>query len=140
MGYQTTFHGSVSVEPPLNEAEISYLKDFSYTDHRFESNVPGYWCQWVPTTDGTAIKWDDGEKFYDSVEWMEYIIENFLMPDGYAQGEPALEGFTFNHVVNGIINAEGEESGDIWRLVVRNNKVTRQEPMIMWPSDDGDDE
>ncbi len=39
---------------------------------------PGLWCQWRPNTTGTAIVWDGGEKFYDYVEWAEYLIANFL--------------------------------------------------------------
>lgn len=26
---------------------------------------PGLWCQWEVSEDGTAIKWDEEEKFYD---------------------------------------------------------------------------
>jgi len=44
------------------------------------STQPGLWCQWVPNEDGTAIEWDGGEKFYEYVEWLEYIISNFLEP------------------------------------------------------------
>ncbi len=39
---------------------------------------PGLWCQWVPTEDGTAIVWDEGEKFYKYEEWLNYILVHFL--------------------------------------------------------------
>src|ERR1039458_3667962 len=35
------------------------------------STQPGLWCQWRPTEDHKAIEWDDGEKFYNYVEWIE---------------------------------------------------------------------
>lgn len=54
---------------------------------------PGLWCQWVPTSDGTRIVWDGGEKFYDYVEWLQYIEENFLLPFGkYLDGEMVWQG------------------------------------------------
>ena len=44
---------------------------------------PGLWCQWVPTEDLMGIEWDEGEKFYDYVAWLEYIVKHFLKPWGY---------------------------------------------------------
>jgi hypothetical protein len=97
---------------------------------------PGLWCQWVPSDDGTRIEWDGGEKFYSSVEWMSYSINHFLKPDCYAKGElPFLQA---NHICNGEIEAEGEESGDVWKLVVTNNRVQQIEGRIVY--DDASDE
>jgi hypothetical protein len=76
MGYNTDCTRSVRVEPPLSVAEAEFLQKFSEADHRDEPDVPGYFCQWVPAEPAlngfgfTAIEWDGGEKFYDSVEWM----------------------------------------------------------------------
>jgi hypothetical protein len=70
---------------------------------------PGLWCQWVPNEDGTAIVWDDGEKFYEYTAWLEYLIEHFLEPWGY--------------VLNGEVEWQGEERGDIGLLVVKDNAV-----------------
>jgi len=44
---------------------------------------PNCYCQWIPSEDGTAIAWDGGEKFYDYVEWLEYLIKHFLHRWGY---------------------------------------------------------
>lgn len=42
---------------------------------------PGLWCQWMPDDGGGAtIVWDQSEKFYHYVEWLEYLIEHFLQP------------------------------------------------------------
>lgn len=97
---------------------------------------PGLWCQWVVTSDGKSIQWNGGEKFYDSPEWMSYLINHFLRegaeasklkPDRFGR-TPALpderfKHFTFDHNLNGDIEAEGEDPGDRWMLVVRNNEV-----------------
>jgi len=77
------------------------------------SGQPGLWCQWVPSEDGTAIVWDEGEKFYDYIGWIEYLIEHFLAPWGY--------------VVNGQVDWSGEDSGDQGYITVKNNAVTTRD-------------
>ena len=71
--------------------------DFSmHLDHKYELDQafraanelpgieqPGLWCQWVPSSDGTEIAWDEGEKFYNYEEWMQYLLDHFLTPWGY---------------------------------------------------------
>jgi hypothetical protein len=83
---------------------------------------PGLWCHWVPTEDGREIEWDGGEKFYDAAAWMQYIINHFLKPGCFAKC--ALPFLQANHVVNGNIEAHGEDHDDQWLLRVINNKVT----------------
>ena len=70
---------------------------------------PSLWCQWVPTEDGTGIKWDGSEKFYEYIEWLGYIIDHFLTPWGY--------------VLNGTVSWVGEDSGDTGDIIVANNAV-----------------
>lgn len=71
---------------------------------------PGLWCQWIPSPDGDGIEWDGGEKFYNYVEWLEYIIKHFLAPWGY--------------VLNGKVTWQGEESDDFGKIIVKKNVVT----------------
>lgn len=150
MGYTTEFAGNVTIEPPLNAEEIGYLKKFNetrrmdrgngpyYVDgtgdfgqghdsdirdfNRPPAGQPGLWCHWTPTDDGTAIEWDGGEKFYYSVEWMQYLIEHFLAPG--AKAASTLPFLQANHTVSGTIKAQGEEMSDRWKLVVAGNVVT----------------
>ncbi len=70
---------------------------------------PGLWCKWVPTADGGGIKWNGAEKFYDYVEWLQYIINNFLKPWGY--------------VLNGEVNWQGENEEDIGIILVASNVI-----------------
>lgn len=128
MGYDTKFTGKITVEPPLSGAEVEFLRQFSREEHQ-SRQYPGLYCQWVATADGTAIEWDKGEKFYDSAEWMEYLIQNFLGPGirviaGRTPETAALAVLTRNHVLNGVIDAQGEDTGDIWRIVVKDNRVS----------------
>lgn len=70
---------------------------------------PGLWCQWVPNEDGTAIVWDEGEKFYQYIQWLHYIIDNFIEPWGYT--------------LNGQVDWRGEDFYDIGSIVVSDNEI-----------------
>lgn len=85
-------------------------RDDSILDYNYPpSTQPGLWCQWVPTADGCAIEWDQGEKFYEYVDWLKYLIDNFLAPNGYT--------------VNGEVEWYGEDRDDIGKIVVEDNDV-----------------
>jgi len=163
MGYNTTFDGTVSIEPPLNTDEVVYLFEFNRTCHvRRKSGPyfveksdlygqaghadvedrneppegqPGFYCDWVASRDGTRIEWAQGETFYDSVEWMQYLIDHFLKPGGLAQGHAGFENFTFDHILNGRILAQGEDADDRWYLIVEDNAVRRVEDADMTAED-----
>lgn len=71
---------------------------------------PGLWCQWEPNDGGTAIVWNQGEKFYYYIEWLQYIITHFLRPWGYT--------------LNGEVTWQGEEHGDIGMITVKDNEIS----------------
>ncbi|GAA2815412.1 hypothetical protein GCM10010441_45070 [Kitasatospora paracochleata] len=163
MGYTTTFTGRIAVEPPLGAQEIAYLRKFAGTRRMDRDNgpyyvdgtgyagqgrdadireyskppagQPGLSCRWEPTDDGTAIEWNGWEKFYNATEWMAYLVDHFLKPGAHAQGMPGFEDFTFDHVLNGVIDAQGEEDWDTWQLTVSDNTVSATgpvEPETVW--------
>lgn len=163
MGYTTDFTGSVRVEPALNAAEVAYLRKFNqsrrmagslgpyyvdrpgdfgqertpdlYDYNQPPQGQPSLWCNWTPTEDGAAIEWDGGEKFHDADDWMAYLINHFLRSDAEASrsGEDQFAAFTFDHTVNGCIEAQGEDPDDLWRLIVTDNVVTRVDAAVSWP-------
>jgi hypothetical protein len=71
---------------------------------------PGLWCQWTTNEEGTCLEWDGGEKFYNYVEWLKYLINHFFEKWGVK--------------LNGEITWEGEESEDMGKIVVVDNVVT----------------
>lgn len=73
------------------------------------STQPSLWCQWTPTSDGWGIEWDGGEKFYNYTEWLVYLIHKILAPNGY--------------VLNGKVTWQGEDTGDVGKIIVENNRV-----------------
>lgn len=70
---------------------------------------PGLWCNWAPRHDYTALVWSGAEKFYDYVEWLEYLIVHFLKPWGY--------------VLNGEVEWWGENREDRGTIYVDDNRV-----------------
>lgn len=83
--------------------------DISVINHNSHKGQPSLWNHWVPSADGKFIVWDSGEKFYEYVEWIEFIIDNFLKPWGYK--------------LNGKVDWYGEDYDDRGRIVVTDNVV-----------------
>jgi hypothetical protein len=79
---------------------------------------PGLWCQWEPSEDGTEIHWNGGEKFYDYVEWLEYLIVHFLHP--------------WRYVLNGEVTWQGEDPSDIGKIIVTNNDVIAKRGTVVY--------
>lgn len=71
---------------------------------------PGLWCQWTVTRDGTQLGWDGGEKFYDYVAWLKYLIDHFFTP--------------WKTSLNGKIRWQGEDPSDTGTIVVKDSVVT----------------
>lgn len=115
MGYTTEFSGRIDLDRELTASEAQAIRDFSEERHGTSTTAhagfPGFWCQWVPSKDGKGIVWDGGEKFYNAAEWMQIVIDRFIVPAGIT--------------ANGVINAQGESGGDVWRLKVVDNRVQR---------------
>lgn len=145
MGYTTKFEGEFRINRKLDDDTFKLLKGLSETrrmkraglgeqygiDGEFyidgagymgqdttpdvvdanspPSTQPGLWCQWTPGDDRQSIAWDGEEKFYNYVTWIVYLINAVLKPRGY--------------VVNGEVTWQGEESGDIGKIVVTDNDV-----------------
>ena len=177
MGYDSTFDGHFTIDPPLNHAEFSYLISFNdsrrvtwhdgrsgaplkvsggpgaYNDRQLADHnrpppgQPGLWCKWTPMgPDRDMIEWDGNEKFYDSAEWIAYLIDHLLGPkarpfiDLHVGEDKRLADFTCDHVVNGIVYVQGEDDNDTWRIVVKDNVVTAESATTVWPETVGEAE
>lgn len=71
---------------------------------------PGLWCQWTTDENGTHLMWDGGEKFYNYVEWLKYLINHFFEKWGVK--------------LNGEVYWKGEDGEDMGKIVVKDNWVT----------------
>lgn len=73
------------------------------------STQPSLWLQWIPTENGKYLEWDGEEKFYNYIEWLEYIIEKILTPNGYK--------------LNGEVEYYGEEADDKGTIAIIDNNI-----------------
>lgn len=87
------------------------------------STQPGLWCQWMITEDGKYLEWDGGEKFYNYIEWLEYLIKTFFIPWG--------------NRLDGEIRWYGEDRDDVGKIKVRNNEVFVLEGQITYEDEFG---
>ena len=114
MGYTTTFCNGFTFDKPVTAELRRKVNEFAGDRHDPSiKEIPGYWCQWVIGTDDNgdeALVWDEGEKFYNYVEWLEYLIERFFKPEDY--------------VLNGEVEYQGEDSDDFGVIKVVDNVVS----------------
>ena len=94
----------------VKEGEINGDRnDISIIDHNSPSiKQPSLWCQWVLSDDGTNLAWDENEKFYNYVEWLDYIINIFNK---------------WNIIINGEVSFQGQERRDKGKIKVKNNII-----------------
>ena len=90
------------------ENYLGDVRDGSVINHNNSGNQPGLGCQWIINDDNELV-WDEGEKFYNYVEWLEYLIQHFFAPLGY--------------VLEGTVFYDGEDSDDFGKIIVTDNIV-----------------
>lgn len=108
-----------------NSKDYGQEDDASILDYNgFKMSVhPGLWCNWIINDDGN-LEWNGAEKFYNYVEWLEYLIDNFFEPLDYE--------------LNGDITWQGEDSDDIGVIHVVNNIVEVKYGLSVHSMDDID--
>ena len=107
------FKGNLGVEGEYFIGGIGFMgqtSDDSVIDNnRPAQTQPGLWCQWVVSEDGKRLEWDGCEKFYNYMEWLDYLIVEFFNPLGY--------------ILNGSVEWQGEDYDDLGTIVVTDNVV-----------------
>ncbi len=102
---------------------------------------PNNWCNWIPAKDGNKIVWNTRKNFNDYVNWLKYIIDNFLASRGYI-----LNGKMFycGDCTMDYIHSETEEKedddanttdsadDDLGYITVEDNIVNYTGPIGLW--------
>ncbi len=107
MGYTTKFKGGFAITPPPSEDFIEKINVFSSKRHD-EKLYPGIWCQWVINSNGKLV-WNSEEKFYYYIEWLQYLIDEYFIPQEYE--------------LNGKVNYRGERFEDIGVIYIKSNDI-----------------
>lgn len=116
MGYTTKFEGKLNFDRVLSILELRELEalvDFTSQTQQYSKYAdthPNSYNQWAPTYDGMGLEWDGGEKFYNYIEWLEWLITYYFAPRSIT--------------LNGVLQYQGEEISDVGYIEVVNNKVT----------------
>lgn len=124
MGYSTEFKGGLKFNRELTHKEWLELRalgeEYSsdlyakYTDT--PNTIPDSYLQWVPNADGTELVWNGGEKFYDYIHWLRWLIKHYMKPRDL--------------VLNGKIEWSGEEFEDRGIIYCADNKVTHHKVIV----------
>ncbi len=106
---------------------------------------PGLHCDLEVSEDGKVLRWGgDDNSSSDLHLWITYVIDH-LLKDGaefsfldrdldlsLVSEDNLLLSFTFNHYVNGVIDAEAMV-GDEWKIYVIDNEVSVATPPVFVP-------
>lgn len=76
---------------------------------------PGLWCQWR-LDDETTLSWDGSEKFYNYIEWLQYLIAHFFEPWGIK--------------LNGECFWQGEDNSDMGKIEIIDNVINIYETEV----------
>jgi hypothetical protein len=89
---------------------------------------PSLRCDWVPSCDGQCLTYNGRDGVDEPGPWLRYVIDHFLKPGAVASrlGDPRFTGFTFDHVLDGVVAACRRDTARLWLIKVRSNRVREQ--------------
>jgi len=108
MGYNTVFSGSLTFVPELTSSQLAKVESFFGEDCRDHPEWDADDMTFIDlelTNDYAGMQWNGDEKTYDLVEKINLIIRH-------------MRAVVPNFTVAGEMFAQGEEIGDIWKIVV----------------------
>jgi hypothetical protein len=126
LSYDTSVDGQFTITPPLTWAEIRTSPAPTKQDGNFDVSLD-VTEETVDTDDGQTIRktaaalipgWVGRGTFYHLVEHVQAVID----------AHPG-------HQFTGYFECDGEDTGDLWRVVIRDGKAIRVEPRIVWPDE-----
>lgn len=129
MGYTTEFRGRFTVINSVSNERVFLKKKFrepidrwylaeAWRDPSKRGGSPNSYCQWKLDSaedDDEEMyhyfEWDGGEKFYYYEEWLQFFLDNYLLPNGYT--------------LSGQVIYQGEETTDSGYLYVEDGRVRK---------------
>lgn len=116
MGYTTKFDGTITVVPRMDWTMRAAIREYCANADVGKVNknldLDGT-CDWKASDDFTGLVHNGMEKSYDQDKWLQALINDLLAPAGF--------------ICNGIVDAQGEDVADRWRIIVRDNVVERDD-------------
>ncbi len=124
MGYSIDYTGELKFNRELTGSELAKVKKWlgeDIRDHNPSTAIAGYWhhIDLELLEDFSGLKWDGSEKSGE----MQYIV-NFLVDEVRADG-------VSDFGLTGVMDAQGEEIGDVWRLEFDADGVAQRRDVIV---------
>jgi hypothetical protein len=90
-----------------------------YIGEWFNDNekYPSSYCQWTVSPNKRALVWDKGEKFYNYVSWLEYLISHLFAVWGVQ--------------LSGTVNWKGANRGDRGSITVEGDRINVKMPVAL---------
>jgi len=130
LSYTTHVTGEFAIQPPLSWNEF---KDSEFAPHNITSRLtPDLVLRvaedQVDTPDGPLLR-------RSATALVMREIDEYRADDLISQVQKAVAAFSPGHTFTGRLDCEGEDNADMWRVIVRQGRVTRVEPRIVWPDE-----
>lgn len=123
MGYYSSLRGELTFDPPIiSGADVAALSDYGYLRVETVKAIVTVGTQTTHTGVAvtTGVEFDVSER---KVHNLESEVRAFVS---------SVDSRNLT-TVNGTIEVFGEDSTDIWRLIVENSVVRREEAEVRWP-------
>lgn len=127
MGYDTYHSGDYSLNKEPNEIVKKFFETYDLKNADIENDPNCDLWSLSRFTEGGSTKWcierEECTRHSEAADGLQFIIDHVLIPNGL--------------VINGVVYWSGEESGDLGKVVVRNNKITIYYAHIIYKDDNG---
>lgn len=133
--HDSDFIGCVRVSPPLNDDEVAFLRDLAGSGRTLRStptgrgntHVPFARLAWEACGEGCCLSWDDDR---EATKWMQpsltFLIDHLFSSGAEGEGRRLFEGFTFDHVLSGVVVGRGRRDAGTTLVEVTDNVVTER--------------
>ena len=112
MGYNTKFSGALKLSRTLTLPEAAVILEANEDPDTIKGPRPKSYMQWVPSETLDHIVYDGNEKFYNYVEWLQWLLDHLT---------------TFGVTANGTLYWSGEDADDTGTIEVVESVVTVNE-------------
>jgi hypothetical protein len=124
MGYYTQFSEEISIDPPIPYALV---KDTKFVANSYAWGYVNEDVTFKVVEDTAGMRYATAIIPSQEEEYRGYHIVEAV--------QEILDMFSRNHTFSGYINAEGENTGDLWRLCIVNGRAVEIKPEIVWPEE-----
>lgn len=129
------FIGHLRIRPALNGAERAHLVMLAESPGtlrgtptgRGDRDVPFARLAWEICSDGCCLTWDpDLEASRMMLPTLRFLIDHLLRRGAKAEGDPEFGGFTFDHVLDGVVMGCGYRDTDVRLVEVADNAASER--------------